>query len=264
MDRRTFFKKTAAAGVLAFTHPEEALAALARSTDKPESRESSPERYDFYQKLRIRQVRDAAGKMHPTICLTFDDGPSSHTTEVLDILESVGARATFFPIGAGAANHRDLLRTIAESGHELGNHTMHHKELPQLLEKEGFEEIWRTEIEPLSRLIEEASGRRPTSFRFPSMKGQGLSKSIFGKQMDIIGAGAYNGDWKKNAGTVDMLRSSIQQQGAGAIVLLHEADPKTRAMLEPELIRLKDAGYVFVTARQGIGRDPLLEDYRAV
>jgi peptidoglycan/xylan/chitin deacetylase (PgdA/CDA1 family) len=59
----------------------------------------------------------------PRVALTFDDGPApDHTPQVLRMLARHRARATFFMIGDRAARSPDLLRTIRESGHEVGNH----------------------------------------------------------------------------------------------------------------------------------------------
>ena len=60
--------------------------------------------------------------------LSFDDGPDADwTPRVLDILDEAGARATFFVIGRAARAQRPLLRRIAASGHEVGNHTWSHR-----------------------------------------------------------------------------------------------------------------------------------------
>jgi peptidoglycan-N-acetylglucosamine deacetylase len=60
------------------------------------------------------------------VALTIDDGPHPATTpELLRVLRSHGARATFFLIGEWAQRHPDLVRRIAADGHELANHLMH-------------------------------------------------------------------------------------------------------------------------------------------
>lgn len=62
------------------------------------------------------------------IALTFDDGPDPCATPaVLQLLADHGQRATFFVIGAQAQRHPDLVRRIAAEGHELANHSFHHR-----------------------------------------------------------------------------------------------------------------------------------------
>src|SRR5262249_10022005 len=62
--------------------------------------------------------------------LTFDDGPDPQwTPRVLDVLAARGARATFFLIGRRAAAAPDIVRAIADAGHEIANHTWSHSSL---------------------------------------------------------------------------------------------------------------------------------------
>jgi peptidoglycan/xylan/chitin deacetylase (PgdA/CDA1 family) len=62
------------------------------------------------------------------VALTFDDGPDADATpRVLDLLAARGVRGTFFLVGARAARHPAVVRAIAAGGHEVGNHTWHHR-----------------------------------------------------------------------------------------------------------------------------------------
>ncbi len=60
------------------------------------------------------------------LALTFDDGPSQWTGEILDLLREHDARATFFLIGQRVRERPDDVRSILEAGHEVGSHTMTH------------------------------------------------------------------------------------------------------------------------------------------
>ncbi len=64
-----------------------------------------------------------------TIALTFDDGPNSHTAEVLDALKALQVKATFFIIGDQAHRHPEILARIAAEGHLLANHSATHAQL---------------------------------------------------------------------------------------------------------------------------------------
>jgi peptidoglycan-N-acetylglucosamine deacetylase len=62
------------------------------------------------------------------VALTIDDGPDPEVTPaVLDLLARHGVRATFFLIGERVAQHPELARRIVREGHEIGNHTEHHR-----------------------------------------------------------------------------------------------------------------------------------------
>lgn len=63
------------------------------------------------------------GGADKVLYLTFDDGPSKYTPEMLDLLATTGAKATFFVIGQQAAEQPEMLKRIAGAGHAIGNHT---------------------------------------------------------------------------------------------------------------------------------------------
>ncbi|MGX5804153.1 chitooligosaccharide deacetylase NodB [Bradyrhizobium sp. Arg314] len=80
----------------------------------------------------ISEVRGewADDRSHSPIYLTFDDGPNPDCTpDILDLLAENQAWATFFVIGAHAADQPKLIRRMIAAGHRVGNHTMTHPEL---------------------------------------------------------------------------------------------------------------------------------------
>lgn len=79
------------------------------------------------------------------IALTFDDGPSSHTKEILDVFRLNEVPATFFILGKNAEQFPDLVRQIYEEGHDIGNHSYSHQ--PLIFKSLAFiqEEIEKTD-----------------------------------------------------------------------------------------------------------------------
>lgn len=74
--------------------------------------------------------------------LTFDDGPTPDITgQVLDILATANARATFFCIGRNAERHPEILRRIIDAGHAVGNHTYSHLKGWYTPNREYYEDI---------------------------------------------------------------------------------------------------------------------------
>ena len=66
-----------------------------------------------------------SSKTEPLVALTIDDSPfASSTPAILDVLERVGAKATFFIIGSYVQGNEALLERIVHMGHEIGNHTL--------------------------------------------------------------------------------------------------------------------------------------------
>lgn len=85
-------------------------------------------------------------RMHENLCaITFDDGPSRNTPQLLDLLDQYGIPATFFLLGKQAELHPDLVRRIVAEGHEVGNHSFSHPNLRLLPPERKIEEIRRTD-----------------------------------------------------------------------------------------------------------------------
>ena len=77
---------------------------------------------DFYAPTPLPDIEDA-GK---TIYLTFDDGPSDRTDEVLKILDEKGVKATFFVIGREDETSIQRIKKAAAAGHTIGMHSYSH------------------------------------------------------------------------------------------------------------------------------------------
>jgi peptidoglycan/xylan/chitin deacetylase (PgdA/CDA1 family) len=76
------------------------------------------------------------------VLLTFDDGPTPGITEqVLDILKTCGAGASFFCIGRNAERNPELIRRINEEGHTIGNHTYSHLNGMKTRNRDYFDDI---------------------------------------------------------------------------------------------------------------------------
>ena len=97
------------------------------------------------------------------VYLTFDDGPSARTPEVLETLERYGVKATFFVAQAGDAQSMERLRAIAQAGHTLGLHSYSH-DYGQVY---ASVEDYLADCDALNTLIYDAAGTRPQVLRFP-------------------------------------------------------------------------------------------------
>jgi peptidoglycan-N-acetylglucosamine deacetylase len=85
--------------------------------------------------------------------LTFDDGPSVWTVEILDILAARGVKATFFVVGARAADRPDLVKRMYADGHDVGVHTFTHANLANV-------STWRFHLELDQTQLALAGGQR--------------------------------------------------------------------------------------------------------
>ncbi|MGE9986334.1 polysaccharide deacetylase family protein [Desulfovibrio sp. SGI.169] len=85
-------------------------------------------------------------RMSENLCaITFDDGPSRNTPQLLDMLNQYGIPATFFLLGKQAELYPGIVRRIADEGHEIGNHSYSHPNLRLLSPERKADEIRRTD-----------------------------------------------------------------------------------------------------------------------
>lgn len=103
--------------------------------------------------------RDDSGYIY----LTFDDGPSKYTHDVLYILKLHDVKATFFVMPDDTQNSRDYLNQMLAEGHEIGIHTMTHvySEIYASVEAylDDFNQAWN--------MVYEQTGYKPYLYRFP-------------------------------------------------------------------------------------------------
>ena len=85
------------------------------------------------------------------------------TAATLDLLDELGARATFFVLGMTAERYPDLVQGIAAKGHEVACHGYAHRRVPTQSRDE-----FRADVERCARLLEELAGKRPLGYRAPA------------------------------------------------------------------------------------------------
>ena len=194
-----------------------------------------------------RGVRDRR-----SIALTFDDGPSESTPELLDLLAEYGAPATFFLCGENVRRLPGVARETARRGHEIGNHSYTHDWY--CLRSAGF---IREQLTKAQQAITEATGVAPVFFRAPyGVRWFGLRKVQ--QQLGLTGVmwTEIGWDWKLPADRI--VRRMVRAARNGAILCLHDGrdtrpHPDIRPTLEavrrllPELMA---RGFRFETVSQ--------------
>ncbi len=179
------------------------------------------------------------------IALTFDDGPDSLTPQYLEALERAGARATFFLVGELCEKNPQLVRAIADAGHELGNHGYTHRPFPKLGGRELASELSRTQaLLPKTRLGR-ALVRPPYGAVSPASlltcARQGFTTVLWSLN---------SGDWKRRS-ALELEQTFTDQAAApGEIVLLHEGQSWTLNALPTIVGELKKAGHELVTVSE--------------
>ena len=185
------------------------------------------------------------------IALTFDDGPSPYGTEpTLEMLDSLGVRATFFLTGNETESHPDLARRLREAGHELANHSYSHRSM--VLKSPAF---IRREIEVTDSLLRRAGQTGPISFRPP-----------YGKRLLLLPrylhkTGRPTLYWDIEPETYPEVTASseaiaahvVERAKPGSILLLHvmySSRDVSREAVPLIVERLRAQGYRFVTVQE--------------
>ena len=175
----------------------------------------------------------------PIVALTFDDGPSKYTNEILDILKDNGICATFFILGNKVPYGQETLLKMLENGNEIGNHTYNHKWLAHLDEIEIKNQISKTQevIFEYTRYLPKVF--RPSYGDIPKEMRKEINLEVTLWNVDTL-------DWKlKNKKQI--IKRATRNTKDGDIILLHDTYKRTKDAL-PEIINtLKKKGFQFVT-----------------
>ena len=184
----------------------------------------------------INRKIDKSKKM---IALTFDDGPNYNTSKIIDVLNKYDIKATFFVLGSRAINNKDILKKMADSGMEIGNHTYNHL----LLTKYDENKI-RSEIEDTSEVIYSATKKKPKLLR-PSY-GSVNNKIKKVANMPIIIWDIDTLDWKYH-NSKSITSRVVNKVRDGDIILMHDIYSASLNALSNIIPILQDNGYEFVT-----------------
>lgn len=187
--------------------------------------------------------------------LTFDDGPSDRTLEILKILDDYDAKATFFVVGTAKLEY---LPKIAEKGHTIGLHSNTHR----------YNEIYQStdayfkDLSAISDKVFNATGVRSKVIRFPGGGSNATSKkhcagimTRLTNQVRIKGYAYF--DWNVDSGDAEgknvsakTITSNVLNAAAkknSVCVLMHDLGSKgTTVEALPEILKgLKEMGYRF-------------------
>lgn len=177
------------------------------------------------------------------VYLTFDDGPSIYTDEILDILKEYHVKATFFVVGKGKTAYEDMYRRIVEEGHTLGMHSYSHVYQEIYRSKEAFVK----DVNALQDYLYEVTDVYPEVYRFPggsSNRAGSADMQELEAYLDEIGVDWY--DWNVSSGdaTGRLSKEQIVKNCVAnlksyhtAVILMHDAaDKKTTVEALPEII----------------------------
>ena len=199
----------------------------------------------------------AAAAARGAIALTIDDGPDPEVTPaVLDMLDALAVRATFFCIAERARAHCALTRSIVERGHDVQNHSLRHRHYFSLL---GPRALGR-EIGQAQQVLADITGRQPHCFRAPAgLRNPFLDPVLHGLGLMLVswtrrGFDTRVGDPRR------VLARLTHRLAAGDILLLHDGHARrtvggTPVLLDvlPQLVeRCRASGLHGETLREAV------------
>lgn len=153
------------------------------------------------------------------VALTFDDGPDRvHTPRLLDLLDDLDVRATFFVCASDALHEPALTREIVERGHELGSHGYHHASHRRRWPNDIVSDVRRA-----GEALRSITGEWPRLYR-PPMGAAVLPTHLVCAGRHALTLWSADGtDWSHMATPESVCNQVIAQVTGGEIVLLHDS-----------------------------------------
>ena len=178
-----------------------------------------------------------------SVALTFDDGPSPLTEELLEILERENVPATFFLNGYRIEEYPTACALFRGTRHELAVHGYSHGYMHRMTPEELTEEIASTRL-----LIMETTGKEPSLLRPPGgLSCCGVTEEAERQGLPIILWSVDPEDWKRGTLPKAVADFVLSETRDGDIVLLHDLDRRTVEALPKILTELKSRGFEFRT-----------------
>jgi peptidoglycan/xylan/chitin deacetylase (PgdA/CDA1 family) len=172
------------------------------------------------------------------VALTFDDGPTPLTQDLLDILEEHGARATMFNVGSAVEEHPDMVQEQLDAGHLIENHTMTHADLTTLTPERVAEEITKA-----NDVLRDA-GADPQWFRPPyGYTDERVKAAVAAAGLQEVIWTTDTFDWEDS--TTQQLVDRALAVEPGGIILMHDGQQRTIDALPAILDALTERGLCF-------------------
>lgn len=191
------------------------------------------------EKYTYKEINKTIDPNQKVIALTFDDGPSKYTKQIIDLLNKYDANATFFILGNKVEIYNQTLKYLLESGNEIGNHSYNHKWLTHVTNEELINQINNTQ-----NIIKKTLDYTPTLFR-PTY-GSVNKKIRENTNLDIVLWNIDSLDWKLKNST-KIANETLKKIKDGKIILMHDTYEYTYNALKTIIPELKKQGYQIIT-----------------
>ena len=237
---------------LAYQQYQEALA-----KEQEELERKRQEKLPKLTEVGIENMNHIYSSDTKRVFLTFDDGPSSNTNQILDILNERGIKATFFVLGSNVEKNPEMVKRMYDEGHFIANHGYSHV----------YETIYQSpqavldEYNRCNQVVRDAIGEQEYNshlFRFPGGLVGGKYADIKNQANDLllqndivhVDWNALNGDSETTSPTIEYEVQRVQEtvgDKQSVVILMHDAQAKTVTVeaLPTIIDYLKGQGYEF-------------------
>lgn len=188
-------------------------------------------------------------KKNKEVALTFDDGPSKYTPEVLKILKKYDVKATFCMIGVNIENYPDIARKVVEEGHQICSHSYNHRRSVN----RSSSAIISGDLSKTNKIFAKfLDGIEPVYYRAPEGVFYGsVPKALKKERMIPLGWSVDSEDWRKPGASM-IVKNVVSTTNGGNIILMHDGGGDRTQTIKalPKIIEsLKDNGYKFVVMK---------------
>src|SRR5699024_1621016 len=169
-------------------------------------------------KAKIKEEQQKKLNESKKIAITFDDGPGEEgTEEILQSLDEYDAKATFFMLSQSVEKYPELVKKVADQGHEIANHSITHPDLTTVDEGQAKEEI-----ETSKETITDITGKEPTLFRPPyGSYSETVTDIAAESNQNIVLWSLDTRDWE-SLNAEQMYENVVDNTKPGSIILMHD------------------------------------------
>ncbi|WP_235832946.1 polysaccharide deacetylase family protein [Gottfriedia acidiceleris] len=212
--------------------------------NKPKESSQKPNHQEQENNINLSIKKQQIIQDQKVVYLTFDDGPSALTSQILDVLKNEKINATFFMVGKNVNNHQEEVKRAVHEGNYIGAHSMTHNY--HRLYKQS---LFVSEMEQSLSIINHVTGEKTRLVRAPYGSRPGLSLKL---RNDSVNAGLKIWDWNvdthdwENTANASTVVNEVKKQTTKnkEVILLHEKQTTLDAL--PEIISfLRAKGYAF-------------------
>ncbi len=181
----------------------------------------------------------------PMVALTYDDGPTQYTNQILDILEANGGKATFFVMGCLVSSNADAVKRAYDMGCQIGNHTWDHPTLTKCSTEKIIQEMNDTDA-----AVQAIIGC-PTSIMRPPGGAQNgaVAGAIAQTGKPLIIWSVDTRDWENHNAQM-IINNVMSNVKDGSIILMHDRLGCTVTASQTIIPALTAQGYQLVTVEE--------------